>query len=394
MKRPFKKHMVIFALLTILFWFSQYIFVPYLIPYATGLGASDIILGVMVGVYGLAQILIRIPIGILSDRLNNRKIFIVIGCAVGVFGSIGLYLVPSVWLVILMRFLTGISAASWVCFTVMYSSYFLPEESIKAQGLLTAFNYSGQTFGFIVAALISSNLGIRYTFLGAFVASIITFALSFLITEKKDAKKRSMLTYAQVFAVMKNKWLIIVSVMALIFEVITFAIPLGFTSKLAVKLGATNFEIALVTLVYTVPAIPAAFFTGPLGRLIGKRNALVYSSGFMALCCFIQPFCTSVFQLILIQLFFGFARGVCYPMLMGLAIENVSHDKRAATMGFFQAVYSIGILIGPIIAGAVSNFTSLPTAFYFIGAIGLLSPVISLFYMRDDRKDPFAGYLK
>ncbi|MHB1313866.1 MAG: MFS transporter [Christensenellales bacterium] len=377
-----------------LFWFSQYIFVPYLIPYGTTLGASDLILGIMIGIYGLAQILIRIPLGILSDRLNNRKIFIIIGCGIGVFGTMGLYLVPSMWLVILMRFLTGISASCWVCFSVLYSSYFSPEESVRAQGYLTAFNYSGQTFGFIVAALISSKFGVRSTFLGAFFATLAAFVLSFMITEKKEIRKREALTFAQIFSVMKDKWLIIVSILALIFEIITFAVPLGFTSKLATQLGATNFEIALVTLVYTIPAIPAAFFTGPLGRRFGKRNAVVYSSAFMAFCCFLQPFCTSVLQLIIIQLFFGFARGVCYPMLMGLSIEKAPCEKRAATMGFFQAVYSIGILIGPIAAGAVSNLANLPTAFYFTGVIGLLSPVISLLFMRNDKKYPLAGSLK
>ena len=390
-----KKHIIVFALLTIFFWFSQYIFVPYLSPYATQLGASDFIIGIMVGIYGLAQIFIRIPLGILSDRLNNRKLFIMLGCMVGIFGTMGLYLVPSIWLIILMRFLTGVAASSWVCFSVLFSSYFSPGESVRAQGLLVSFNYTGQTLGYLTAIFITNRFGLRSTFLGAFFATIVASVLSIMIMEKKSSQKRVPLTVKQILSAMKDKWLIIISVLGLIFQILTFAVPLGFTSKLATQLGAKNSDLAWLTLVFTLPAIPAAFLAGPLlGKRFGKRNSLLFSATLMSVCCCLQPFCKTVFALIIVQTFLGLGRGICYPMLMGLSIEKTPYEKQAAAMGFFQAVYSIGIMFGPIIAGAVSNLTTLPTAFFFIGALGLLSPVISLVFIRNDKKYPLADSLR
>lgn len=61
------------------FWFSQYTYVPNLSAYLRELGASLTLIGIVTGSYGFTQMLARIPLGILSDRIGRRKIFVSAG---------------------------------------------------------------------------------------------------------------------------------------------------------------------------------------------------------------------------------------------------------------------------------------------------------------------------
>ena len=51
-----------------LFWFSQYTYVPHLSAYLKDLGASLTLIGIVTGSYGFTQMLARIPLGILYIR--------------------------------------------------------------------------------------------------------------------------------------------------------------------------------------------------------------------------------------------------------------------------------------------------------------------------------------
>ena len=66
-------------LCTFLFWGAIYIYMPILSPYAKHVGGSLQAAGLVMGAYGLSQILLRIPLGVWSDRLRRRKPFILLG---------------------------------------------------------------------------------------------------------------------------------------------------------------------------------------------------------------------------------------------------------------------------------------------------------------------------
>jgi len=69
----YKNYKILFSVIIILFWFSLYIYVPQLSNYAKELGASYRLIGLIGSAYGFSQTILRIPLGILSDKLRNRK---------------------------------------------------------------------------------------------------------------------------------------------------------------------------------------------------------------------------------------------------------------------------------------------------------------------------------
>src|SRR5436305_3388851 len=54
----------LFCFVTLVFWFSMYTCVPILTAYLKDLGVSNRMAGLIVGMYGLSQMPLRIPVGV------------------------------------------------------------------------------------------------------------------------------------------------------------------------------------------------------------------------------------------------------------------------------------------------------------------------------------------
>jgi MFS family permease len=68
--------------------------VPYVAPYAEQMQADLRLTGLIVGAYGFVQMVIRFPLGIFSDRIGKRKIFILMGLLFAGISGLVVYFFP------------------------------------------------------------------------------------------------------------------------------------------------------------------------------------------------------------------------------------------------------------------------------------------------------------
>jgi MFS family permease len=78
----------LFLVLSFIFWFSNFIYIPILSPYLEMIGGDYTFIGMVLGSYGLMQFLFRLPFGILSDLIKVRKPFIIFGMAVSTLSCV------------------------------------------------------------------------------------------------------------------------------------------------------------------------------------------------------------------------------------------------------------------------------------------------------------------
>jgi MFS family permease len=90
------------------------------------------------------------------------------------------------------------------------------------------------------------------------------------------------------------------------------------------------------------------------------------------------PYITNVELLYLSQILAGFGRGSAYPILMGLAIARLPDADKATAMGFFQAVYAIGMSSGPVVAGLIGDQWGYTSLFLSSAAVGVVTVVVAL----------------
>ncbi|MCR8633862.1 MULTISPECIES: MFS transporter [Paenibacillus] len=363
----------LFCVVTLLFWFSMYTCVPILTAYVESLGASHKMAGLIVGMYGFSQMLLRIPVGIMSDRFHKRRLFIVFGMLFTTLAGAGILVSQSVTWILILRALAGAAAATWVDFTILFTSYYRKEETTKAIGTITVYNSLGQMLGILTGGWFADMYGWESSFLIGAVVGTIGFAGSFFLVEKFDNNAQK-ITMHGVVEVARDRMLIVVSFLAILFQLLTFATVFGFTPVYAQALGATKLDMGLLTFFSTFPTAVAAWVGGRhLSAKLGEKNVIIGGFILSGIFTAIIPMTSHLGLLILTQAIAGFGRGLSTPILMSLSIKHMDSGKRATAMGFYQAIYGLGMFMGPLFMGIAGDLLTLQQGFVIVGILGCVS---------------------
>ena len=373
----------LFCLVTMFYWFSLYTYVPTLTVYVESLGASHKLAGIITGSYGFTQMLLRIPVGIYSDRFHQRKLFINFGLFFALFSAAGLRLTKDLTLILVFRALAGAAAATWVDFTILFTSYYKHEESTKAIGTITFFNSLGQMSGMMAGSWIAESYGwIAPFWLGA-AGGIIGLALSFFLVENfEDSPVK--VSSKELINVIRDPLLIIVSTLAVLSQLITFATVYGFTPAFAQEtLHASKLDMGLLTVFATLPTAFASLIGGRyLSQRFGEKAIVIGGFILMSVFTLTIPFTTTFWLMLITQALAGLGRGFSFPALMSLSIKHMPSEKRATAMGFFQSIYGLGMFLGPVIMGIVGDTLNLQQGFILFGIIGCATALLSGFAIK------------
>ena len=159
---------------------GMFMVLPVLTTYGMALsGASEALIGIAIGIYGLAQAIFQIPFGLLSDRIG-RKPLIVFGLAIFAFGSVIAAVTDSIWGVILGRALQGSGAIAAAVMALL-------SDLTREQNRTKAMAFIGISFGItfaiamVLGPIITHALGLHALFwmiaLLALCGIVITLAV-------------------------------------------------------------------------------------------------------------------------------------------------------------------------------------------------------------------------
>lgn len=366
--------------LTALFWFSQYAVTPYINAELELMGQTAGFMGLVSGAYGFSQMLVRVPAGMLADRLGRQKPFIVLGCALTAVSGIGflLWYTPASFLT--MRLLAGLASASWVSFTVMYGGLFPPQEGPRRISQLNIANQGGRLLCFILVAWAVARYGLRSAFDIAAAAGLLCLVMSLLLKEKP--KPGMGLSFGSMRRVIGDRNMQVTSLLGLLTQLIGFATYLTFSVNLGIRLGADKPALSMLSLVFT--AIAMLTNLAATGRAFEKLRpkALIFW-GFIlaALYCVLAPLCRSMNQLYMAQALAGVSSGLTFAMLLGQCVKDIEPELRGAGMGLYQAVYGLGMTIGPVVMGLMIDAMGMNPAFFAMAALSLLTAGITARYL-------------
>ena len=324
-----------------LYWGALYVYSPILSVYAVSLGASFTTVGVIVGAYGFVQMLLRIPVGIWSDRLGRRLPLLYAGHFFNLLGCLGLAYAPNAAWLVLARGVFGISAATWVGFTVLYASYFPPNEAPKAMGVVSAINGISLTIFIGLGGQIAEVWGMPSTFyVGAFLA-VLGIVTTVPVAEKRVPRKSA--TVRQIRSVMTHPIVITTALISALNQYVIWATTFGFIPLYADALGASKSALGVIGVIALLPYTLASLVNHRVAGRLGENRALFVGIFVMAAMAFVVPLINSLPFLAITQGISGVGRGMTYPLLMGLSIRQIPEQDRATAMGVFQATYAIGM---------------------------------------------------
>ncbi len=143
-------------------------------------------------------------------------------------------------------------------------------------------------------------------------------------------------------------------VFAVLIDMIGFGIIIPMLPTFALKLHATTTQIGILASIFSVFQFFSAIFFGILSDKIGRKKVLVVTTFMIALSYILTAFSTSFALLLFSRAFSGFFSGNI-PAVFAAASDLSTKETRGRNMGILGAMFGVGFILGPIIAGTTAG---------------------------------------
>ena len=371
--------------IVVLFWFAQYVYVPFQTPYLTSLQVSAAFIGVIVGAYGVTQMTLRLPVGVLADFRGRHKGFIFLGALLAGAASALRLLFPGGVGFLIANLLSGCASSMWISFIVLYTSFFGGGQQQSATSRIIMFNNVGVLLGFLAGTLCYGRFGMSLLTTMSAIAGFAGAGLSLLLREEKPPVKN--VSVGGLLKICLNGRLIIFALFALIQQGIQMATTMSFTTQILEDLGASSALIGYASILYMLSAVFFAWLDST--RVCATHGPKVWIPSVfvvVALYCLLVGNVASIPVIFLLQILPGMSTGVLLSYIISEAMTEVPPAQKSTAMGFFQAVYAIGMTTFPMLTGALAEHISVASAYDVLAMTALIGAVASAAFYLGKRK--------
>ncbi|GJL33447.1 Inner membrane transport protein YajR [Phytobacter ursingii] len=372
---------------------GMFMVLPVLTTYGMALqGASEALIGLAIGIYGLAQAVFQIPFGLLSDRVG-RKPLIVGGLAIFVIGSIIAALSDSIWGIILGRALQGSGAIAAAVMALL-------SDLTREQNRTKAMAFIGVSFGvtfaiaMVLGPIITHKLGLHALFW--MIAGLATLGIVLTLWVVPDSKNHVLNRESGMVKGCFSKVLMEPKLLKLNFGIMCLHILLMSTFvALPGMLEAAGFaardhwKIYLVTmLVSFVSVVPFIIYAEVKRRM---KRVFVFCVVLLLIAEIVLWGAGPHFwELVLgVQIFF-LAFNLMEALLPSLISKEAPAGYKGTAMGIYSTSQFLGVAIGGALGGWVDGLFDSQTVFL----AGALLAMIWLLVAGSMQEPPYVSSLR
>jgi len=346
--------------------------VPLLPFYATRLGASAFLVGLMISAFAAAQLATSPTWGKLSDR-HGRRPMLLAGITISVGAHLLFALACSNWamdrfdgrgliaILFLSRFVQGAGGATTGVVQAYVGDSIVPEDRAQALGWISAATAAGVMIGPAIGSLASLG-GPAMPGIAAAALGVVNFVLAHRFLpessspDERDSaarKPRGSLRRRMVEIsthptrpAARLVWIYAAGMMGFM------AMNAVLALYLQARFDFTEKSIGyLYTFIGTVGLVMRSLLLGPAVRRFGEVGAMRIGlvslmSGFA-----LAPLSASVWAFVLVSVCFPVGTALLFPATSSLVSRYSTRHELGATMGVQQAYGGMARLIGPIWAG-------------------------------------------
>lgn len=375
----------LFFVISILFFICIHSIDAFLAPLMLEQGIEPQVMGVILGASGLATLLIRFPLGIISDVAKSRKIFIQISLLLPIFTWPLAWLEPNVVTLYLAKAADGVTAATWVLYNILFIRYFDRKEAPAAVALLALAGPIGVFIGNCIGGLLIHYFDNNIAFLLSCFAGLLALLLTTRISDVHDPMQAPTL-HACIVGARKqlgdrSVWMI--GLLATFVILVPFATRDTLTPIYAEKLGARAGILSLLSNIHLIfYALAIALCSTIFYRRFGVMKTAVAGIVLQILSTLGIPFTDNMYLIYALQALAGFSFGMAFAAFMSLSVVNTTTDEQSSRMGLFQTIYSLGMFIGPVIMGVMLQHINLASGYLLIAALSIIAAVMTPISVR------------
>lgn len=374
---------ILFFTISVLFFISITSFDPFVSSYASELGIPPVMIGSIVGITGLASMFTRLPLGVLSDILLKRKLFIQAGLIITMVSWSIAYINPNEYTLFIGKLSNGLTGSTWVIYTVMFTGFFHVVHSAKAIAIISVASPLGSFLGSTIGGLVINQFDYAASFLVAVLSALLAFLLTIFIREvavnNESPKYNKSIFTKQIMD--KSLW--IISILGIITQMVMYGTRDSFTPLLAKNLGATPIIISWLSNTHLILFGISTALCPLFYKKVGLKNTGILGFTLQGIMVILLPFAPNLPVMFILQAIAGIAYGLNFTFLMSIILENATLQEKTTRMGFFQSFYSIGVFCGPLLMGLFIEAFSEVVGYTFIGLASVVAALLTKFLIYD-----------
>ncbi len=372
MERLWTKNYIMLTITAFLLFSGFYLLMPTLPMFIKQLGGSESQVGFIIGVFTISAVIFRPIVGGLMDRYG-RRVFIISGL---LFFAITMYFydwVTGIAFLVVLRILHGISwAVGTTSISTAVTDVIPPSRRGEGMGWYGLAMTLGMALGPILGLWIVKSLSFHYLFLLCTALAIMAFILAFgtKIPAVQYTSKKPISFFEKTFLPIA----IVTFFLSLTFGGITTFLPL-FAANIQVNAG-TFFLVYAVTLTVIRP------IAGKVSDKHGEGIIIVPALFILIVALLVLAMTKGIVGLVITAILYGIGFGSAQPALQIVTLRLASPEKRGVANATFFTAFDLGIGLGAILLGFVSQLMGYQMLFIVCAVSGFISLLIFILFVK------------
>lgn len=334
-------------------------------------GASLAFVGLVAGVYGVMQIVLRLPMGDMADRRGRKPSLLLAFACVGAAGALFVAAPSALWFLPAMALYGFAGGIFWVA----ANSYLFDRADGTSVPRATSDYAVAAGIGFLAGPLaggfVADRFGFRAGFASFLAGSVVGLALVATLPEAPVAPRVPPVgsPYARAWKLLRHRALVVSAVGTFCYSVQFNA----FSTFFPLHVRALFASSAIVGLLLSLRQLSGTVVRWGLPRAIerfGAARVLLVGVGVAATMTALVPFVTSLPALVAFALISGTAMGIMIPANLTLVAEGAPVGERGLANGIYGTMIGVGA-VTPYALGALAHSFGLPWAFWGASAVSL-----------------------
>lgn len=311
-------------------------------------GNTPMLIGIAVGIYGLAQAALQIPLGVLSDKIGRHPVMW-LGLSIFVAGSLLCWWAPDIYWLVAGRLLQGggaIAAAG----SALAADLTRESQRTKAMALLGVSVGLAFTLALFVGPLLSGVLGGQ----GLFLASAVAGVLAMLMLLRVPRPDRQLTNDYRLTAVLKPALLRLDFSIFVLHALVTalFVVAPGLLVEQFSLPSTQHWMVWLAVVVGSFALITPIIMKSDVRENAMRRFPIAIAALAAGMAMAAQAGDLKMLMLAMLLFFAGF--NFLEAAMPSLASQLAAQEWRGAAMGLFATSQFLGAFVGGVWAGWVN----------------------------------------
>ncbi|WP_454061703.1 MFS transporter [Candidatus Nitrospira salsa] len=365
---------------------------PALALFAGSLGATPITVGILVALSTLTGVLLKLPVGVMSDLLDRRK-FMISGLLAFALPPFLYPLISDLTIVGMLRLAHGLATALYTPLALAMVAQMYAERRGEAMGWYTAAAQGGGLLGPMLGGVLVYAVGFTSTFVTAGIFGVLSLLLFLCMPQSAHPTLKTQRTNRKLFLevrqgiqdILKHRGILTTSLTEAS-KMMANGTLMAFLPLYGLSIGLNAAEVGVLFGIQAFTSLLAKPLMGKVSDRLGRQPLIIVGLCLCGGMLILIPQIQVMLMLLIVSAFFGLGEAVITSSSTALIADLSHHSSLGAGMGMRGTIMDIGHASGPVIAGILIGSIGYSGGFTVIGIFQFITAVVFGMIMIGNRR--------